>query len=98
MELVERHVGNALLLGAAGRIDHASADGFKAALQPYLDQCKAGARVIVLDFSAVEYISTRNPTLLMYSTPEKSRTMTKVPVLHCSRCGCSATLKFSALE
>lgn len=58
MELNEQRVGNALLLKPKGRIDHASADAFKTALLPYLEQCKVGGDVLVLDFSAIEYISS----------------------------------------
>ncbi len=70
MELSERQVGNALLLRASGRIDHASADGFRAALQPYLDKCRTGADVIVLDFSAVEYISSVGLRVLMLAAKQ----------------------------
>ncbi len=58
MQLLERRVGDALILKAAGRIDRTTADPFKAALQPYLEQCKPGGHVIVLDFSAIDYISS----------------------------------------
>ena len=58
MQLIDQCVGNAVVLTVSGRIDHASADGFKAALQPHLAQCKAGGNVVVLDFSGVEYISS----------------------------------------
>ena len=70
MELIERRVGKALVLGASGRIDHASADGFKAALQPHLEQCRAGTDVIVLDFSAVEYISSVGLRVLMLAAKQ----------------------------
>ncbi len=58
MQLIEQRVGDALLLKASGRIDRTTADSFKTALQPYLEQCKPGGHVIVLDFSAIEYISS----------------------------------------
>src|SRR3990170_5042746 len=58
MQLTEERIGNALLLKATGRLDSATANTFKAALQPYLEQCKPGGHVIVLDFSAIEYISS----------------------------------------
>ena len=57
MQLTEQRVGDALLLKTSGRIDRTTADPFKAALQPYLDQCKPG-QVIVLDFSGIDYISS----------------------------------------
>lgn len=58
MQLIEERIGGALLLKASGRIDRTTADNFKTALQPYLEQCKPGGHVIVLDFSAIEYISS----------------------------------------
>jgi anti-anti-sigma factor len=58
MQLIEERIGEALLLKASGRIDRATADPFKTALQPHLEQCKPGGPVIVLDFSAIEYISS----------------------------------------
>ena len=58
MQLTDQRIGNALLLKVSGRIDRASADDFKKALGPYLAQCKPGGVVLVLDFSAVEYISS----------------------------------------
>ncbi len=58
MQLVEQRVGDALILKASGRIDRTTADGFKGALQPHLEQCKPGGNVIVLDFSGIDYISS----------------------------------------
>lgn len=70
MQLTDRHVGNALVLAVAGRIDHASAESFRAALQPHLDRCKAGAGVIVLDLSGVEYISSVGLRVLMLAAKQ----------------------------
>ena len=58
MQLIEERIGDALLLKASGRIDRTTADSFKSALQPHLEQCKPGGHVIVLDFSAIDYISS----------------------------------------
>jgi len=58
MQLIEQRIGDALLLKASGRIDRTTADGFKGALQPHLEQCKPGGNVIVLDFSGIDYISS----------------------------------------
>jgi anti-anti-sigma factor len=70
MELIERHAGKALVLGTSGRIDHATAEGFRMALQPHLEQCKTGTCVIVLDFSAVEYISSVGLRVLMLAAKQ----------------------------
>jgi len=58
MQLSEERIGDALLLKASGRIDRASVDTFKTALLPHLEQCKPGGHVIVLDLSAIDYISS----------------------------------------
>ena len=58
MQLTDQRIGNARVLKVSGRIDHASAEDFKAALKPHLDQCKAGGEIVVLDFSVLEYISS----------------------------------------
>ena len=70
MQLTNRRIGNAVVLAAAGRIDHASADGFREALQPHLAQCKADGDVVVLDFSGVEYISSVGLRVLMLAAKQ----------------------------
>ncbi len=70
MQLTHRRIGNVVILAASGRIDHASADGFKAALQPHLAQCKADGDVVVLDFSGVEYISSVGLRVLMLAAKQ----------------------------
>ena len=58
MQLSEERLGDACLLKASGRIDRAAVETFRTALQPYLEQCKPGGHVIVLDLSAIDYISS----------------------------------------
>ncbi len=58
MQLSEERLGDACLLKASGRIDRAAVESFRTALQPYLEQCKPGGLVIVLDLSAIDYISS----------------------------------------
>jgi len=70
MHLTERRIDNAMVLAASGRIDHASAEDFKTALQPYLKQCEKGGDVVVLDFSAVEYISSVGLRVLMLAAKQ----------------------------
>jgi anti-sigma B factor antagonist/stage II sporulation protein AA (anti-sigma F factor antagonist) len=70
MQLTNRRIGNTVVLAASGRIDHASAEGFKAALQPWLEECRAGGDVVVLDFSAVEYISSVGLRVLMLAAKQ----------------------------
>lgn len=58
MQLIDERIGDVLVLKASGRIDRTTADSFKTALQPHLEQCKPGGHVIVLDFSGIDYISS----------------------------------------
>ncbi len=65
MQIIEARIGDALLLKASGRIDSTTAETFKTSLQRYLEQCKPGGHVIVLDFSAVDYISSMGFQVLL---------------------------------
>ena len=66
MALANRLYGDTMVLIPTGRrIDHAYAEDFKAELQPFLDRCTADGHRLVLDFSAVEYISSVGLRVLM---------------------------------
>ena len=58
MNLNERRIGSAVVIGVTGRLDHAGAAGFDTALQPHLVNCRAAGDTVVLDFSGVDYISS----------------------------------------
>ena len=65
MELSPRRFADAVVVSPAGRIDQSSADAFKDALDPYLDQCAAGRDRVVVDLSELEYISSAGLRVLM---------------------------------
>ena len=65
MDLAPRRFADAVVLRPAGRINHGTADGFKEALAPFLDGCAAGGDQLVLDLSALEYISSAGLRVLM---------------------------------
>lgn len=65
MELKHRMQGAANVVAPASRIDQASADGFQAALAPYLAACTKDGAPLVLDFSAVDYVSSVGLRVLM---------------------------------
>lgn len=64
MKLGQRTYADVLVLSPVGRLDHDNCDAFRAALQPFLDSARPG-RAIVLDLSALEYVSSAGLRLLM---------------------------------
>jgi anti-anti-sigma factor len=67
MDLLSARQGDALVLSPRGRIDHESAEAFKAALGPHLDACGPG-RPLVLDLSGVDYIASIGLRVLMLAS------------------------------
>jgi len=65
MDLAQRRFADTVVLAAAGRIDHASAEAFRAALSPHLERCAPGQDRVVLDLSGVDYISSAGLRVLM---------------------------------
>ena len=70
MELTPKRLADALILSPAGRIDHATADGFKAAITPHLATCAAGRDCVVIDLALVEYISSVGLRVLMLASKQ----------------------------
>lgn len=64
MKITERTYADTLVLSPAGRLDHDSCDAFEAALKPFVESARAG-RAIVLDLSALDYVSSAGLRLLM---------------------------------
>lgn len=58
MDLAPRRFADAVVLSPTGRIDHATAGAFEAALLAHLSRCAAGQDGVVLDFSGVEYVAS----------------------------------------
>ena len=65
MELQSHRTTSAIVLSPSGRIDQDNADSFKQALDPYLAECNTGNAPVVLDFSAISYISSVGLRALM---------------------------------
>ena len=70
MELISRTQGTALVLSVSGRIDHAHASAFEAALAPHLLSCAASGTALVLDFSGVDFISSVGLRVLMLAAKQ----------------------------
>ena len=65
MDLAPRRLADTVVLRPAGRINHVSSDSFKSALDPFLARCTDGGDRIVLDLSALEYISSAGMRVLV---------------------------------
>ena len=65
MELTCRTIGAVRVVAAAGRIDHSRAADFQQALAPHLSECCAQGSPLVLDFGAVDYVSSIGLRALM---------------------------------
>jgi anti-anti-sigma factor len=70
MELASRRLADTVVLSPTGRIDHASAEGFRAALTPHLAGCADGQDRVVLDLGAVEYVSSAGLRVLMLAAKQ----------------------------
>ena len=67
LELSSARHGDAAVLSPRGRIDHASAEAFKAALAPHLERCGPG-RPVILDLAGVDYIASVGLRVLMLAS------------------------------
>ena len=65
LQIATRHVADAVIAAPVGRIDHRSAAEFEVALTPLVAAAAAAKGALVLDFSAVEYISSVGLRVLM---------------------------------
>lgn len=65
MDLAPRRLADTVVLRPAGRINHESSETLKDAFQPFLASCAAGQDQLVIDLSAVEYISSAGLRVLM---------------------------------
>lgn len=70
MSIATEKRGDAMVVFAHGRIDHATADAFSAALAPHVNNCTRDGTPLVLDFSGVEYISSVGLRVLMIAGKE----------------------------
>lgn len=65
MDVLPRRHGNVLVLSPQGRVDHVHAEAFKAAVDRHLAEVRDSGNPVVLDFSAVDYISSVGLRALM---------------------------------
>lgn len=65
MELSQQRYADVMVASVAGRVDHANAEPFKAALSPMLETCAEGKDKLLLDLSQLDYISSAGLRVLM---------------------------------
>jgi anti-sigma B factor antagonist len=65
MQFSSRRFADVVVASPVGRIDHASAAPFEAALLPLLAQSSVDKEALLLDFAGVEYISSVGLRVLM---------------------------------
>lgn len=70
MELAQARYADVAVISVQGRVDHANAEQFKAALWPALVACKPGGDQLVLDLTGLEYISSAGLRVLMLAARE----------------------------
>jgi anti-sigma B factor antagonist len=70
MELDTRRVGSSIVVRPQGRVDHATADAFSAALATHVAQCTDAGPGLVLDMSGVDYISSVGLRALMVAAKQ----------------------------
>ena len=70
MELAAKRFADTVALYPTGRIDHATADSFKAALAPHLARVASGRDRAVIDLAGVEYISSVGLRVLMLASKQ----------------------------
>jgi anti-anti-sigma factor len=70
MDLPARRFVDVVVVSPSGRVDQATADGFKEGLAAFLDRCAAGQDTIVLDLGGVEYVSSVGLRVLMLAAKQ----------------------------
>jgi anti-anti-sigma factor len=70
MQLAAKRFADTVAVFPTGRIDHASADAFKAALAPHLAGVASGRDRAVIDLAGVEYISSVGLRVLMLASKQ----------------------------
>jgi len=58
MNIKNKVYSDVLVLSPEGRIDHANSEDFRSAVGPFIDRCKKDGERLVLDLTAVDYISS----------------------------------------
>ena len=80
MQLTTQQFADTIVVAPAGRIDHRSAAELEAALTPLLAEAGARQGPMVLDFSAVDYISSVGLRVLMIAARQMRTAQARLSV------------------
>src|SRR5258706_15848908 len=70
MPLPHRNFGPARTIAPRGRLDHGNCEAFRADLAAPLEACAGNGQPLVLDLSALEYVSSAGLRCLMLAAKE----------------------------
>src|ERR1700746_234619 len=70
MEFKVKEIANVSLIEVVGRIDHTTAKALEDALAPHLANCTGEDRILLLDFSAVTFISSAGLRVLIIAAKQ----------------------------
>ena len=68
MEFTSRKLADVVVAAPAGQIDHPNAMKLQQALSPFIEDAAGAAAPLVVDFTAVEYISSMGLRVLMMAS------------------------------
>ena len=80
MDLKPRYLDEDLVLTLEGKINHQGSDEFRDALLPLVEATETGYSRIVLDMSAVEYMSSVGLRVLMVAAKSAKQNQKKIVV------------------
>jgi anti-anti-sigma factor len=70
VQVSQARYADVVVVAVTGRVDHATADAFKVALWPLLETCAKDRDKLLLDLSALDYISSAGLRVLMLAARE----------------------------
>ena len=80
MKLDSQRYADMVVVSPRGRLDHDHCEGFRAGLQPFLDEAARSRRGLVLDLSALEYVSSAGLRCFMLASKQTARHGGKIVV------------------
>jgi len=80
MPLSHRNYGTARVIAPRGRLDHDNCEGFQADLAPHLEACQRDGLALVLDLSALDYVSSAGLRCLMIAAKQANGHKSRIVV------------------